>query len=64
MPDTNATTPEDKQKPDDGGAKTGNVEWTYSPSNPPNLHAKPLIKSRLDLQGLRKELERVGVKPE
>jgi hypothetical protein len=52
------------QKPKVDQTKAGAGVWTYSPSNPPDLHAKPLIKKDIDREGLRKALERVGVAPE
>ena len=64
MPEAQTPPPKGDRKPDASREKAGNVEWSFSPSNPPNLHAKPLIKSRIDREGLRKELERVGIKPE
>lgn len=51
------------RKPDAGQKKAGDAEWSFSPSKLPDLHAKPLIKSRIDREGLQKELERVGGKP-
>ncbi len=62
------TTPQEKNGNPDAGqtqaAQPPFVELPFSPSNPPDLHAKPLIKGRIDRAGLRKALERVGVDPD
>lgn len=67
MPEPPKTQPDKDTKPDAGQTQAAQppfVELPFSPSNPPDLHARPLIKSRIDRAGLRKALGRVGIDPD
>lgn len=67
MPEQRTSPPGEGRKPDTGQPQAGRSDFEelpFSPSNPPDLHAKPLIKSRIDLEGLRKALKRAGIDPD
>lgn len=68
MPEQRATPPDEGRKPGVERPQAGQPDFEelpFSPSKPPlGLHAKPLIKSRIDLAELRKALKRAGVDPD
>jgi hypothetical protein len=66
MPESQTTRPDEGRKVESRTPQPsppGFEELPFSPSNPPDLHSKPLIKNRIDREGLRKALERAGIDP-